>query len=372
MKRIAIILGILMFAAACNTKTDKRAELAKLIKEHDKLSEQIAKLQEEINASDTAAGARMKVKNVAITELQLQPFNHYIEIQGKVDGDDNVAVSPKTIGIVTNIRVIEGDQVKKGQVLADLDGEVMKKTIAQLNEQLNFATTVYNKQKNLWDQKIGSELQYLTAKNNKENLENQIKTMQEQLDMTKIISPISGTVEEIPIKVGQSVAPGIPAFRVINFSKAKVLADLAEAYAPKVKSGDKVKIYFPDYQKEIDAQLSFASRFINPTNRTFQVEARFNPGDLEMKANMIAVVKINDYNIKETIVVPINTVQKDLSGQYVFVAEAGKTQSVAKKKAVTTGMIYNGMVEIKEGLKPGEKVITMGYQDLNDGQYLKF
>lgn len=372
MKKIVFILGILVTIAACQKQTDKTAELAKLMKEHDKISEQISKLQAEIAASDTSAGAKMKVKNVAVSEIKIQPFNHYIEIQGKVDGDDNVTVSPKTMGIVVNIRVVEGDEVKKGQVLAELDGEVMKKTIAQLTEQLNFATTIYNKQKNLWDQKIGSEVQYLTAKNNKENLENQINTMQEQMQMTRIISPINGTVEEIPIKVGQSVAPGMVAFRVINFSKAKVTAELAEAYAPKVKSGDKVKIYFPDYQQEIEAQLTFASRFINPTNRTFQVEARFNPGSLQMKANMIAVVKINDYNTAETIVVPINTVQKDLAGQYVFVAESGKDHQVAKKKEVTLGLVYNGMVEIKSGLKSGDKIITMGYQDLNDGQYLKF
>ncbi|MHC1706529.1 MAG: efflux RND transporter periplasmic adaptor subunit [Bacteroidales bacterium] len=372
MKKIIFILGLLILAVACEKKLDKKAELAKLIKEREKITEQITKLQEEINAQDTSAGAKMKIKNVAVTTIALQPFNHYIEIQGKVDGDDNVAVSPKTIGIVTNIRVIEGDQVRKGQVLAELDGEVMKRSMTQLTEQLNFATTIFNKQKNLWDQKIGSEIQFLTAKNNKENLENQLKTMQEQLEMTRIIAPINGTVEEIPIKVGQSLAPGMVAFRVINFSKAKIMAELAEAYAPKVKSGDKVKIYFPDYQREIEAQLSFASRFINPTNRTFQVESRFNPGELEMKANMIAVVKINDYAVKETIVVPINAVQKDLDGQFVFIAEEGGKQAVAKKRPVTMGMVYNGMVEIKEGLKPGEKVVTMGYQDLNDGQYLKF
>lgn len=372
MKKISLLLGILILVASCHNKIDKKDQLAKLIKDHEKLSEQIVRLQEEIALEDTSSVAKRKVKNVAVTAVTLQAFNHYIEIQGKVDGDDNVMVSPKMSGIITNIRVSEGDNVKKGQVLADMDAEVLHKNLNQLNDQLSFATVLYNKQKNLWDQKIGSEVQYLTAKNSKENLENQLKVLQEQLAMTRIISPINGTVEEIPIKVGQAVAPGMTTFRVINFSKAKILADLAEAYAPKVNSGDKVHIYFPDYQKEIEAQLSFASRFINPTNRTFQVEVRFNPGALQMKANMIAVVRINDYSTKEAIVIPIDALQKDQKEQFVFVGVEEKGKQTAHKKEVRIGLIYNGLAEITKGLAPGDKVITLGYQDLIEGQLLNF
>ncbi len=371
MKRILFILSLIISITACQKKTDKKEELARLTKEHDRLTEQIAKLQEEIAKEDPEVSAKLKAKTVAIAAISLQPFNHYIEIQGKVDGDDNVSVSPKSMGVVTSIRVSEGSLVSRGQVLAELDAEVIRKNLNQLKDQLQFATTLYDKQKRLWDQKIGSEVQYLTAKNNKESLENQIKTLEEQWSMSRIVSPISGTVEEIPIKVGQSVAPGITAFRVINFSRAKVMAELAEAYAPKVQSGDQVIITFPDYQQDISAKLSFASKYINPVNRTFTVEALFTPGKLAMKANMIAVVKINDYASKEAVVIPINTVQKDMQGNYVMVAVSEKGNLVARKKPVTLGMVYNGKAEVKSGLSAGDQLITLGYQDLNEGQFLK-
>ncbi|MCX6269871.1 MAG: efflux RND transporter periplasmic adaptor subunit [Bacteroidetes bacterium] len=372
MKKIAFIISLIILVWGCQKSTDKKEELARLMKEHDKISEQISKLQQEIAATDTTLGSKMKVRDVAITAVVLQPFNHYIEIQGKVDGEENVVVNPRGQGVVISIKVVEGQSVKKGQVLAELDTEVQKKALVQLQDQLAFATNIYNKQKNLWDQKIGSEIQYLTAKNNKESLENQIKTTQEQLDMNRIVSPISGSVEEIPIKVGQMISPALVAFRVINFSKTKIVADLAEAYAPKVNSGDKVQIYFPDYQKEVGASLNFASRFINPINRTFQVEAKFDPGQLQMKANMIAVVKINDYHVAETVVVPVNALQKDVNGKYVFVALEQNGHKIAHKVPVTESVSYSGMIEIPSGLKVGDKVITLGYQDLNEGQILNY
>jgi len=253
-----------------------------------------------------------------------------------------------------------------------MDGEATKRQLDQMKDQLTFATTVYNKQKNLWDQKIGSEIQYLTAKNNKESLENSVKALQETVGMYSIISPINGTVEDVPIKVGQSVPMAGPAIRVINFTNIKVVADLAEAYSNRVNSGDKVKIFFPDYNKEVDAQLTFSSKYINPTNRTFQVEARLLSPDNKFKANMIAVVKINDYNAPQAMAIPMNSIQKSAEGQFIFLAKEEKGVKVARKQPITIGMIYNGLAEIKTGLNAGDKVITIGYQDLFDGQAIQY
>jgi len=372
MKNIAIFLSLLIMAVACQKSTDKKAELSKLEKQRDQLTEQIAKLQAEIAAASPGTAGTGKVKNVAVSAITPQAFNHFIEIQGRVDGDENVGINAKMPGVVSRIYVKVGDRVSRGQILAEMDGEATKRQLDQMKDQLTFATTVYNKQKNLWDQKIGSEIQYLTAKNNKESLENSVKALQETVGMYSIISPINGTVEDVPIKVGQSVPMAGPAIRVINFTNIKVVADLAEAYSNRVNSGDKVKIFFPDYNKEVDAQLTFSSKYINPTNRTFQVEARLLSPDNKFKANMIAVVKINDYNAPQAMAIPMNSIQKSAEGQFIFLAKEEKGVKVARKQPITIGMIYNGLAEIKTGLNAGDKVITIGYQDLFDGQAIQY
>jgi RND family efflux transporter MFP subunit len=372
MKKLFLIIGLAVSVIACNKPADKSAELAKLIKEHDQLAIQIAKLQAEIAAADTTSGSGLKTMDVAVQEIKTAPFNHYIEIQGYVDGDENVAVSPQMAGIVTKIFVKEGSKVSKGQLLAELDAGMTKKTIDGLKQQLEFATTLYKKQKNLWDQKIGSEVQYLSAKNQMESLESNLQTLEEQLALSKITSPINGTVESIPIKVGAMASPGFPAFRVINFSQTKVVAELAEAYAPKVKAGDKVNIFFPDHNTEIASSLNFSSRYISPVNRTFQVESKISNPGFELRANMVAVMKINDYTAANAVTIPVNAVQKDQNGQFVFVVVKENNVDVAQKVNIQMGMIYNGLAEIVGGLKAGDKVITVGFQDINPGQPVKY
>jgi membrane fusion protein, multidrug efflux system len=369
MKRLMIILSILTAFSACTPKMDKKAELEKLIKEHDKIAEQINTLQKEL-ASDT--GGSKKVVNVAVTEVTPKVFKHYIEVQGKVDGDENVAVSARGAGIVLSINVDEGQKVTKGQLLAVLDAQVLYASLADMENQLSFVADIYDRQKNLWDQKIGSEVQYLTAKNNKESLESKIKTLKDQIAMSKITSPIDGTVEEIPIKLGQSVMPGLTTFRIVNFNKIKVVADVAEAYSPKIKTNDSVLVYFPDFEQEIATRLSFTSKYINVINRTFTIEAQLKPMKQEVRANMVAVLKINDYKANDAITVPANVVQKSLNEYYVYLAVDDKGKKLAKKQTVTLGLNYNGLIEVLSGLKPGDKVITTGYQDVNPNSIINF
>jgi RND family efflux transporter MFP subunit len=347
---------------------DKNVQLDKLRAQRDQLDAEIKKLESEIEA---AGGSTKKLTEVAVTPVKTGTFKHFIEIQGKVDGDENIALSSKMAGFITSVRVVQGQKVSKGQLLATFDDQVMQQSMKELESALAFATDIYSKQKNLWDQGIGSEVQYLTAKNNKESLENKIKTLKEQLDMMKIKSPISGTIEEIPIKVGQYVAPGMTTFRVVNFSKIKVVAEVAEAYSPKVQSGDSVFIFFPDYNTEIKAKLAFTSKFISPVNRTFQVECRINPGKNEFRANMIAIVKILDYK-SEAISIPVNLIQKSMAETYVYVAREEGGKKIAHKQVVVVGHDYNGMVEITSGLKDGEQLITTGYQSLNDGEQVNY
>lgn len=371
MKKSLLILGLLVFVLACKNNGDKQSQLDKLRKDKESIDTQIKKLEDEI-AKESGATKSEKLANVALTDVKLGDFKHFVEVQGKVDGEDNVAVNAQTMGIIKKINVKEGDVVSAGQTLAEIDASVLKQSIEEVKLQLNFATTMYNKQKALWDQKIGSEVQYLSAKNNKESLENRIKTLLEQVDMSKIVSPINGSVEEISLKVGQSAAPGFPLFRVVNFSKIKVLADVAEAYSSKIRKGDEVFIRFPDVNKEISSNVSFTSKYISPNNRTFMVEIRLAPGDIEYRANMIAVVKINDYSAKNVITVPINVIQTDVNNaKFLFIGQTAGNKTIAKKVTVKTGQTYNGIVEILDGLKEGDKLISVGYQDVEDGQALK-
>jgi len=370
MKRILIIAIAGLFIISCSS--DKKSKLEKLKKQQDEISEQIKTLEKEIAKEE---GKTIdKVADVAITDLQLSGFDHYLEVQGKIDGDENIAVSPKMVGVVTDIYVKEGQTVTKGQILAQLDDAVLKQSITTLDSSLTFATNLYNKQKRLWDQKIGSEVQYLSAKNTKESIENNIKSLKEQMDMNKIVAPIAGTIEDIPIKVGQSVTPGITtAFRVVNLSKVKVVADIAEAYSAKLKTGNQVKINFPDLDKEISSKISFSSKYINSINRTFSIEINLDNNSEEYRANMIAVIKINDYHADSTIIVPINVIQKISGESYVYIAEKkGIDKYSAKKVKVKIGQTYNGYSEVLDGLKKGDKLITVGYQNIEEGQLLKF
>jgi RND family efflux transporter MFP subunit len=277
-------------------------------------------------------------------------------------------------GIVTAVYVKEGSPVKKGQVLAELDAQVLKQSLEEVNTQLALATSIFQKQSALWEKKIGSEVQYLQAKAGKESLEQRASTMKEQLQLAKVISPISGTVESVPLRVGQMASPGMPtsAIRVINMNVAKISADVAETYAIRIKNGNDAMVSFPDLGKEIESKLNFTSRFIDPTNRTFKVECRVSSKDVELRANMIAYIKIKDYTNEKAFCLPANYVQSNQDGKYVYLAKQNGAEWSAERRIVKTGMDYNGIVEILEGISAGDKIITSGFQGLNQGEKVVF
>lgn len=372
MKNIIYTLAIAAALVSCSQSTDKKGELEKLKVQHDELATKIANLEAEIYPN----GMQSESKSITV---KVEPvascvFTHYIEVQGVVDGDQNVAVSPQTAGIITAVYVTEGSNVKKGQVMAELDAVVLKQSLVELRTQLDLASNLFEKQKALWAKNIGSEIQFLQAKTNKEGLENKIKTLQGQIDMARVISPISGTVESVALKVGQMASPGQPtsAIRVINMNSAKIKADVSENYSAKIENGNKVIVRFPDLGKEIESKLSFVSRFIDPTNRTFQVESKIQSGEVVLRANMIAYVKIKDYLNEKAFCIPVNYVQSNKDGKFIYVAVQKADQWVATKRQVKQGMDYNGVTEILEGLTEGDKVISSGYQSLNEGAQITF
>jgi RND family efflux transporter MFP subunit len=362
-----------MVLAACSSGTsgDKAGELEKLKAQEAELKLKIAALEKELSATDTLQKGRIKM--VSVTDMQPQPFAHYVEVQGAVVGDEDVVVSAQAMGTITQVLVKAGDKVSKGQMLATIDDRAILQSMESLKSQYDLAATVYTRQKNLWDQKIGSEIQYLNAKTQKESLEKQLASVHEQWEMTRIKSPINGTIDEVKIKTGQTVAPGIPAIRVVNLENLKVKAEVAESFINTVNKGNEVIIQFPDMKTEVHSKLDHAGRAINPLNRTFNVEVRLKKTDGTFYPNQVAVLKIADYSNAAAWVLPVAAVQKTVDGEYVYLASGdSRNRFVAKRKAVTTGKSYNGKVEITSGISQGERIITFGSQNLVDGDPVSF
>lgn len=370
MKKIFALFTVAAIIASCG-QPDPKAKLAELKAKEASLKEEIQKLEAEISASDTTKTG--KVKDVIVTPVTPGMFTHYIDVQGIVDADENVSVMPQMAGNITKVYVNEGDNVKQGQVLAETDSDIYAKQLNSLQPQLTLATDLFNRQKRLWEQKIGSEVQFLQAKTQKESLEKQIETIQEQIDLTRIKSPINGTVDYVGVKIGQLAVPGaVPAFRVVNMSSLKVKANISETYASKVKKGNNVAVYFPDLNKEVTSKVSFAARVIDPLTRTFVAEALLNAAEGEFHPNMIAVLKVIDYSNEKVISIPINLIQNSEDGPFIFVATEENGKKIARKRSITVGSTYNGTAEITSGLSAGDLVVTIGASDLADGLEIKF
>ncbi len=361
MKNI-IFASLILFITACgNDPKDKKAQLADLKKQQAELNLKIAELEAEVGNDKKEV-----VKSISVYTVKAKNFKNYIEIQGIVDAKEDVQVNPEAAGVITKINVNVGQHVSKGQVLAQIDDAVLRQNIAQVQTQLDLANNVFRRQKNLWDQKIGTEIQYLNAKSQKEGLERQIATLRQQADMYKIRTPISGTVDQMDFKLGQAVQPGIPGIRVVNANNLKAKALVSETYAGRVSNGDQVKVIFPDVNDSLNTKISFAAKTIDPSSRSFNVEVNL-PSKKSFRPNMLALLKIVDYSKDNALTVPIKAIQKSEKGDYVYIAENGK----AKKVDIKVGNVYNGEAEILSGLKAGDQVVTVGINTLNEGDTVK-
>lgn len=357
MKKIISILSIAVIAG-CNSEKNNE-DLNTLLKKESELQKQLLEVQNKIKAlrKDT-----IQPIIVSVEKLKPEIFKSYLTFQGKVDADDNIAVSSEMPGTVTKIYVKPGDYVKAGEILAETDSRSIQESIQALKSNLDFVTELYEKQKKLWEQKIGTEVQYLQTKSQKENLEKTLASLQQQLRMTKIISPIDGTVDAVDIKVGQLVAPGMPAIRVINFNSLKIKADIPENYISQIQQGNPVTIILPDTQDSISAKVTYVSRTINNASRTFNLEIHIGNNN-KLHPNQMAIIKINNYtSSKPVITLPVNYIQKDNNGnEYVYIVENNK----AKKVIIKTGKKSNEKAEVISGLKENDLVIQAGV-DIQD------
>jgi membrane fusion protein (multidrug efflux system) len=357
MKKLIYIPGLLLLAACSHKPTDKAAELADLKKQQADINSKITALQSTLPAQDSSKSADISVLKIAETK-----FTHYVDIQGKVDAKDNVMAYPQSPGVITKIYVVPGQHVSKGQLLAQLDNSVLKENISQAESQAALAKTLFQRQKNLWDQKIGTEVQFLQAQTQMQSAQKQVDGLRQQADLYRIISPISGNIDQMDLKLGQVAQPGSTGIRIVNADVLKVKADVPESYASRVNQGDNVKIVVPDGNDSLSAKLTFAAKVIDPTSRSFAIEIAL-PARKTLRPNMTAIIKIADYNNSKAIVIPLKAIQKSEQGDYVYVNDNG----TAKRKNIKVGISYGSQAEIISGLTTGDQLITAGASDLNEG-----
>lgn len=304
---------------------------------------------------------------VNIEELQRSEFRHYVNVQGDVESDKTIMISPKATATVEEILVRAGEEVEQGDVLARLDGDVNRSQIREVETQLELAETLYERRENLKDENIGSEVEYLQARNQVQSLKNQLNTLTEQFENYTIRAAISGTVDMVDLKVGESVGPNAPVFQISNSEALKVTARVSEAYVTRISQTDSAEISFTNLDETISKQLDVVSKAINASNRTFGVEIFIPDGSAQIRPNMMAKVRINDITQQDQIVVPANTVQSANEINFVFVAEETDGGWVAATKEVSTGLNYNNDLVITDGLEAGDLLITAGYANLSDG-----
>lgn len=335
------------------------------------LSAEIEELNQRINELDTAEKPK---RLVVVDTVQYSNYEHYIDFQATVQSDEVLNVSSEMGGRVTKLLVKEGQIVQRGQLIARLDSETLQKQLEELETTLQLATTVLERQQKLWDQKIGSEIQYLEAKNNKERLEKNKETLQSQLAKTKIYAPGSGVVESIRVKEGEFLGPGVPLAVIVNIKKVKIVANIPEVYVGKIKVGDPIKAYFPTLDKTLTTKISLIGKTISAGNRTFAVEAplKQTPDDL-FKPNLLAKIQHKDYISPKAIVISAELLQQDVDGrQFVFTAQPDGQHYKAQKTFVEVDRIFEDKILIKSGLEPGLLIITEGARGLAANELITF
>ncbi len=368
---VLIALGILLFAS-CGSK-DARKQIGKLELRKAKLQEKIATIDGQIQSLKENLDSTTYVRTIPVhaAEVKKHPFQNYFTVQGNVTSDNNIQVPAEYSGVVTNIYHKEGEFVRKGTVLAEIDNALLLTQKAELETSLELAVTSYEKQKRLWEQEIGSEMQYLQAKNQKEGLENRLESLNQQLSQTQITAPIDGTIDKVYLKTGEIIQMSMPSFRIVQLSHLKVEAEVSERYVADIEKGDSVVVSFPAIDTEFESQIKAVSQVIDPDTRTFTIEVDVPETFDYIKPNMLSQVKIYNYSNMNAIAVPMNIIQKNELGYFVFVVKEEDGKFYADRRTVTPKQSNNKFTEIDNGLNEGEVLITDGYQNLSNGQLIE-
>lgn len=375
-----VLIALLLSSCGSSSKdskgelNDKKAQLEKLKGDQKNINDKITKLEEDIAKLDPEAAAGV-AKLVAIAPVQASAFEHFIEIQGTVEATNIAYVAPPNGqgGVVKALYVKQGQNVRKGQVLAKLDDAIIRQQIEPLRVQLNAAEDTYKRTKNLYDQGIGTYQSVLQAKTQVETLQGNIATLQKQAALMTVTAPQSGVADIVNVRVGETfvgaTATG-PQIRIVNTGDLKIRANIPENYMSDVKVGSALEVVLPDQNNRIvNATVTVVGKIIDPGTRTFYIEAKV-PSNSNLRPNQVAKVHIKDYGNPNAITIPVNTLQNDETGKYVLVAVKEGDRLIARKRTVTVGQLYNDRLEVKSGLQAGEQLITEGFQSLYDGQLI--
>mgnify|MGYP000011483964 FL=1 len=370
MKNIFSLL-ILSFVLSCNTTdkeskslSDLKTKKAGLIEQMDRIGTELKDVEKAISELDTLK----KLMTVTAIKAEVKDFNHYIDVQGTVKADQTVDLRAEMGGTVTAILVKEGQNVSKGQILATLDSDVIDSSVLQLKTQLSLATTTFERQARLWEQNIGSEIQYLQAKAQKEGLENSVKSLRAQARKMKIIAPFSGIIDQIYAKTGELTSPQKPFLKLVNLSKVYVESEVTETYLKSIKKGTAVLLNFRSIGQTTEAKISQVGNFINPNNRSFKTRIDLKNPDNELKANLLADIKINDFRANG-VVIPSRLVQKDRDNKtFVYTIEPRENNHKIVKTYVTSTMSYDNQSYISEGLDSNSVLVDKGARLVNNNE----
>jgi membrane fusion protein (multidrug efflux system) len=360
-----LILAMIVMASSCGQKdelTAKKDELAKMKSEAASLRTSIETLEKEIAVLDPEfAKENRKSILISTTNVENKHFEHFVEVTGSVLSKKNVSISGEVLGRIQEITAVEGMRVAKGQILARIDAESILRNIDEVEKQLELATILFDKQDRLWKQQIGTEIQYLESKNRKESLETNLATLKSQQSKTLVRAPFNGTVENVQVRLGELVQPGVPMFQFVGDSDLFIEADVSEKYVGLIQRGDSVEVSFPSLEKDLSARITSVGGIIDPNNRTFKVEIAV-PSLEFLKPNMISVIKIKDYENLTAVTVPNYLILQDNKGDYVFTVD----ESLSKKRYIKRGKTYKEVTEVLEGLTGSEVLIDKGFREVGD------
>ncbi|WP_299333567.1 efflux RND transporter periplasmic adaptor subunit [uncultured Psychroserpens sp.] len=384
MKYIVTLFFITLFVVSCGNKKTQSVE--DIIASND--LEQIRQKKTQLDAQQQELSQQLKELSAKIKELDPQEkiplittftaketvFTHFVELQGSVDTKKNLVIYPEYSGILTNVFVKEGQKVRKGQTLAKIDDGGLSQQVSQLQIQADLAKTTFERQKRLWEQNIGSEIQYLQAKSNYEAQQKAVGQLQQQVARTLVKAPFSGTIDDVITEQGSVVAPGqSQLFRIVNLDEMYIETDVPESYITNVTEGKMVEVEFPVLGKSMEAKVRQAGSFINPANRTFKVEVAIPNGNKNIKPNLTAKLKINDYTNEKAILIPLSIISENAQGeQYVYtISDKSEDKATAKRTIITTGKTQGDNIEVLSGLSNSDEIIQEGARSVKDGQEVK-
>ena len=368
-KLIALLtLGLTLWACG---PSDPQEELEKYRRKISEYEMKIAQIEQRM---DDHSGSSDNVQALAVETMQLnlQPFSSYLEVTGLLESVQDADISPETSGQIEEVAVKRGAQVRAGELLVRLNTELIEKNIAEVRTNLELATLRFEKQEELWQKKIGSEIQYLETKNGKEVLEARLATLEEQLALARITAPFPGIVESISVKAGELASPGMPLLRLVNLDRMRVTARVSESYLNQVREGDEVELRFAAYPDlTLREKISRMGEVIDPETRTLILEVELKNRERLLKPNMLTSIRIEDYHRDDALVVPSIVLRNDFNGTFLFRAVSRGEGMVAEKVYVEPGITVQDQTEITGGIAPGDQIIVKGYHLVGEGTPLR-